>query len=236
MTIKMKNLVVFMFTLPMCNSLTNSSSFMNEQCYENTTNKPLTYKIFNLLIWGVWGVCFCYYAMKGSLTESKIIHTPQPIDFQEIVYTEQSCTDCSICLELFQIDKVIKKLKCGHIFHPKCIDGWFDVGVRCPICRRDSRKDTIELQGRPAILFEATLHPDIRFGAAIVTTDYGLCVTYVEPNGAGYQQGVEVGDYLLRQDGDIIPHIDDVVFVQYVSALARPVKLGFARQIERSNM
>lgn len=29
----------------------------------------------------------------------------------------------------------LKKLKCNHIFHKKCIDKWFKKHKKCPICR-----------------------------------------------------------------------------------------------------
>ena len=29
--------------------------------------------------------------------------------------------------------------RCGHIYHKKCIDRWFETSVQCPICRVDIR-------------------------------------------------------------------------------------------------
>ena len=49
--------------------------------------------------------------------------------------------------------------------------------------------------------FTAMLHPDVRFGVTIASTGNGLLVTYVEPDGAGAEQRVEVGDFLNKQDG-----------------------------------
>jgi len=81
--------------------------------------------------------------------------------------------------------------------------------------------------------FTAMLHPDVRFGVTIASTSNGLLVTYVEPDGAGAEQRVEVGDFLVKQDGESIPRdIGDAEFVAQLIALARPVELGFVRQID----
>lgn len=58
-------------------------------------------------------------------------------------------------------------------------------------------------------------------------------MTYVEPRGAGHSQGVEIGDYLVRQDGILIPRgLSDSAFVSQLVALGRPVELGFERRSE----
>ena len=43
--------------------------------------------------------------------------------------------DCSICL-CAQHEHDHTKLECGHCFHTKCIQGWFQHGTGCPLCRR----------------------------------------------------------------------------------------------------
>jgi hypothetical protein len=40
---------------------------------------------------------------------------------------------CSICL--LELNKDIKKLKCEHNFHKKCIDEWINTNNVCPLCR-----------------------------------------------------------------------------------------------------
>jgi len=86
--------------------------------------------------------------------------------------------------------------------------------------------------------FTAVLHPDVRFGVTIASTGNGLLVTSVEADGAGAEQSVEVGDFLIKQDGDVIPHgIGDAEFVAQLQLVvrARPVELGFIRQIDNPN-
>jgi len=31
---------------------------------------------------------------------------------------------------------------CGHLYHKKCIDQWFETSVKCPICRIDIRESS----------------------------------------------------------------------------------------------
>mmetsp|Transcript_30395 Transcript_30395/g.65460 ORF Transcript_30395/g.65460 Transcript_30395/m.65460 type:complete len:144 (-) Transcript_30395:662-1093(-) len=55
---------------------------------------------------------------------------------------ESKDTTCIICLSDIDNDEVIRSLKCGHIFHAQCIDGWWTAGskaacLQCPHCRQD---------------------------------------------------------------------------------------------------
>eukprot|EP00118_Oscarella_pearsei_P004750 m.20749 g.20749 ORF g.20749 m.20749 type:complete len:603 (+) comp28075_c0_seq2:217-2025(+) len=43
--------------------------------------------------------------------------------------------DCAICFEKFS-SKNITRLECGHKFHKKCIDKWFERKSTCPKCRQ----------------------------------------------------------------------------------------------------
>lgn len=48
---------------------------------------------------------------------------------------------CSICQEDIQINEMGRRLTaCGHTFHIRCIDRWFNENVHCPICRHDIRE------------------------------------------------------------------------------------------------
>ncbi|XP_053694194.1 E3 ubiquitin-protein ligase Iruka-like [Sabethes cyaneus] len=43
---------------------------------------------------------------------------------------------CSVCWEDFQIDEVVRKLSCAHIYHETCIIPWLELHGTCPICRK----------------------------------------------------------------------------------------------------
>lgn len=52
--------------------------------------------------------------------------------------SRQEETSCSICAEDFSDGTDLRKLPCGHLFHPRCIDAWLaDFNVTCPLCRID---------------------------------------------------------------------------------------------------
>jgi hypothetical protein len=42
--------------------------------------------------------------------------------------------DCSICFcEIEDKDKIITN--CRHIYHEECLEKWFKISHRCPLCR-----------------------------------------------------------------------------------------------------
>ena len=51
-------------------------------------------------------------------------------------WTVEEPTDCSICLDTIIVNKIEKRLICGHIFHKHCILSWFTIKFSCPLCRR----------------------------------------------------------------------------------------------------
>jgi hypothetical protein len=57
-------------------------------------------------------------------------------------YKMVTCSDpencCSICLNTMSsnnVRKYNKKMTCGHVFHPHCINKWSQRGTTCPCCR-----------------------------------------------------------------------------------------------------
>ncbi|KAK4174537.1 hypothetical protein QBC36DRAFT_333409 [Triangularia setosa] len=50
---------------------------------------------------------------------------------------------CAICTEDFVEGRDVRKLPCGHIFHPPCVDPWLlQFSVTCPLCRVDLQTKT----------------------------------------------------------------------------------------------
>ncbi|CAA6672427.1 unnamed protein product [Spirodela intermedia] len=44
--------------------------------------------------------------------------------------------DCRVCLSRFELDSVVNRLSCGHLFHQGCLDRWLDYHhATCPLCR-----------------------------------------------------------------------------------------------------
>ncbi|OMJ85193.1 hypothetical protein SteCoe_13505 [Stentor coeruleus] len=42
---------------------------------------------------------------------------------------------CTICQEEFRVGEMLKKLRCGHIYHGDCLMPWFQAKDTCPVCR-----------------------------------------------------------------------------------------------------
>ncbi|KAI0386517.1 hypothetical protein F5Y04DRAFT_124056 [Hypomontagnella monticulosa] len=52
--------------------------------------------------------------------------------------------DCSICLEGFEDDDLVRETLCGHIFHKKCLEWWLTKHrSRCPLCQNDFKPNGI---------------------------------------------------------------------------------------------
>ena len=77
---------------------------------------------------------------KATVAQMKVrsilIHNPDPTK------------ECAICLNLMK-SRYVKKIFCGHTFHPKCLKEWEEKKRSCPMCRFDytpplSHKDIIE--------------------------------------------------------------------------------------------
>ncbi|KAK7364318.1 hypothetical protein VNO80_12875 [Phaseolus coccineus] len=50
---------------------------------------------------------------------------------------------CAVCLSDFaDADALRLLLKCGHVFHTRCIDAWLAAHVTCPVCRGDVSAET----------------------------------------------------------------------------------------------
>lgn len=47
---------------------------------------------------------------------------------------------CPICISEFTENELLRKLPCGHMFHPECIDTWLVQNSNCPICKADMRQ------------------------------------------------------------------------------------------------
>ena len=48
---------------------------------------------------------------------------------------------CSICCVEYDKNEPVKKLKCGHFYHPQCIMQWLQINRTCPVCRRDQMEN-----------------------------------------------------------------------------------------------
>ena len=53
-------------------------------------------------------------------------------------YSNESSTNCSICLMDVNKDDHYYEIKCNHIFHRKCLEKWLEeYNYVCPVCRTE---------------------------------------------------------------------------------------------------
>lgn len=45
--------------------------------------------------------------------------------------------ECPICYDELNEENIVVIIKCGHIFHKKCINRWLNQNFSCPICRKN---------------------------------------------------------------------------------------------------
>ncbi len=53
--------------------------------------------------------------------------------------------NCSICMDVFNVDVPIVKTGCNHIFHHHCLLQWLEYNPTCPACRRPVAADHLEV-------------------------------------------------------------------------------------------
>tara|TARA_B110000858_G_C17369429_1_gene278826 strand:- start:19 stop:513 length:495 start_codon:yes stop_codon:yes gene_type:complete len=117
--------------------------------HHNVTEIPVNYIMVNPIL--LLGILICsfslsYYAIK-YLYKLKLVYdttknTNNIINVDGlntlIVCEELPDNSCSVCLEIFNNEDIIKQLKCKHIFHKKCLEPWLNNNNNnCPLCRRD---------------------------------------------------------------------------------------------------
>uniref|UniRef100_A0A1A9UZM7 RING-type E3 ubiquitin transferase n=1 Tax=Glossina austeni TaxID=7395 RepID=A0A1A9UZM7_GLOAU len=79
------------------------------------------------------------------LPRDKIDEIPKVGITEDVVNEKQQC---SVCWEYFQLEEMVRKLSCSHLFHDDCIVPWLVLNGSCPICRKslidDEKKDVIK--------------------------------------------------------------------------------------------
>jgi hypothetical protein len=65
--------------------------------------------------------------------------TPAQIEAgTEILAEPPADTQCAICQDSVTVDAT-RIRHCHHVFHRTCLNTWFSMSVRCPVCRYDIR-------------------------------------------------------------------------------------------------
>ena len=77
-----------------------------------------------------------YDNIINEQSNNKIVLNDEQFNNIENICYNNIIDNCLICTENFNINDLIKKTKCNHIFHTKCIKQWLcKESNKCPICR-----------------------------------------------------------------------------------------------------
>ncbi|TGZ75274.1 hypothetical protein CRM22_000478 [Opisthorchis felineus] len=76
----------------------------------------------------------------GSAYLDPVSRTPALVEIQPLQSTpSRGHPECEICLTEYHNKDQLRHLPCGHAFHKKCIDAWFNESSTCPKCRAGVR-------------------------------------------------------------------------------------------------
>ena len=117
--------------------------------YHNNSNNNTNILIYNNIItyWKLFGLTLfslgCVYGFKcyNKFKYDRMDEIVMPINIENlntlIVCNELPENNCSICLDEFKNEDILKKLNCSHIFHKDCLVPWINNNKSCPLCRTD---------------------------------------------------------------------------------------------------
>lgn len=94
-----------------------------------------------------------YYDIEDSLEDLQetqddvkvVVPEDELKNIKEEKYIENKHKDknCSICLEEYEKEDIIKQLECKHMFHKNCIEPWLkEYSHKCPLCRNEHSTKT----------------------------------------------------------------------------------------------
>jgi hypothetical protein len=75
--------------------------------------------------------------LRQFLDPVPVVPTSEQIESATDTHVHVVDTTCAICQDTVNLATRIRD--CGHSFHAQCIQEWFTMNTRCPICRHDIR-------------------------------------------------------------------------------------------------
>ena len=77
---------------------------------------------------------FRFFKRDDTIDENPIVGESTSVTIPEFLEIDEDHASCSICLEDYATDDLLKQLPCSHHFHSVCIDDWLRVNAKCPYC------------------------------------------------------------------------------------------------------
>ncbi|KAI8071238.1 hypothetical protein BC940DRAFT_293941 [Gongronella butleri] len=67
--------------------------------------------------------------------------------YDELEIPNEQDQVCAICLSTYEEGDILCRLWCYHHFHKTCVSEWLVLNSRCPLCKRDCRRQKDQLAG-----------------------------------------------------------------------------------------
>ena len=115
-----------------------SRFFLNELCYLEIANRVFQNHIRNQTA-NAAATLLSLNIPTNFMDPVVIRPTAQQITNATETVTEiPAGTNCPICQDAIT-DNASRITHCTHMYHRNCLDSWFTMSVRCPVCRYDVR-------------------------------------------------------------------------------------------------
>ncbi|KAI3793557.1 hypothetical protein L1987_36176 [Smallanthus sonchifolius] len=90
------------------------------------------------------------FSMRRATVTSRGLDSSVIETFPTFVYSSvkgfkigKGALECAVCLNEYEDEETLRLIpKCDHVFHPECIDAWFENHVTCPVCRANLVPDS----------------------------------------------------------------------------------------------
>ncbi|KAI3799599.1 hypothetical protein L1987_34898 [Smallanthus sonchifolius] len=90
------------------------------------------------------------FSMRRATVASRGLDSSVIETFPTFVYSSvkglkigKGALECAVCLNEYEDEETLRLIpKCDHVFHPECIDAWFENHVTCPVCRANLVPDS----------------------------------------------------------------------------------------------
>lgn len=115
-----------------------SRFFLNELCYLEIANRVFQNHIRNQSV-NAAATLLSLNIPTNFMDPVVIRPTQQQITAAtEVIAEPLAGTTCPICQDALTTDAT-RITHCNHTYHRNCLDSWFTMSVRCPVCRYDVR-------------------------------------------------------------------------------------------------
>ena len=83
--------------------------------------------------------------MSVGFADNVIIRPNQDQLQRNLQDCSATTSSCAVCQEVISSGACLIR-QCAHVFHRSCIESWFSMSVRCPVCRHDIREENLTTQ------------------------------------------------------------------------------------------